>query len=119
MKFYINPPTVNNPDLTPLLNVEGPIEVYDVWELFREDIIKFLEDLPNEVTYHTADGNLKNDKLKIVYDPKIDIVVELIGGSDGLAKKIAISTLQNKKHYFNNEVNYIISMLPLMIWKYY
>jgi len=69
MKFYINPPTVNNPDLTPLLNVEGPIEVYDVWEVFREDIIKFLEDLPNEVTYHTADGNLKNDKLKIVYDP--------------------------------------------------
>ena len=69
MKFYINPPTVNNPDLTPLLNVEGPIEVYDVWEVFREDIIKFLEDLPNEVTYHTADGNLKNDKLKIVYEP--------------------------------------------------
>ena len=69
MKYYINPPTVNNPDLTPLLNVEGPIEVYDVWEVFREDIIKFLEDLPNEVTYHTADGNLKNDKLKIVYDP--------------------------------------------------
>jgi hypothetical protein len=69
MKFYINPPTVNNPDLTPLLNVEGLIEVYDVWEVFREDIIKFLEDLPNEVTYHTADGNLKNDKLKIVYEP--------------------------------------------------
>jgi len=69
MKFYINPPTVNNPDLTPLLNVEGFIEVYDVWEVFREDIIKFLEDLPNEVTYHTADGNLKNDKLKIVYEP--------------------------------------------------
>jgi hypothetical protein len=69
MKFYITPPTVNNPDLTPLLNVEGPIEVYDVWEVFREDIIKFLEDLPNEVTYHTADGNLKNDKLKIVYEP--------------------------------------------------
>ena len=69
MKFYINPPTVNNPDLTPLLNVEGPIEVYDVWEVFREDIIKFLEDLPNEVTYHTADGNLNNDKLKIFYDP--------------------------------------------------
>ena len=69
MKFYIKPPTVNNPDLTPLINVKGPIEVYDVWEVCREDIIKFLEDLPNEVTYHTADGNLKNGKLKIVYEP--------------------------------------------------
>ena len=63
MKFYIDPPTVNNPDLTPLLNVEGPIEVYDVWEVFREDIIKLLRYLPNEVTYHTSDANLKNDKL--------------------------------------------------------
>jgi homoserine dehydrogenase len=28
----------------------------------------------------------------------VDIVVELIGGSDGLAKKVVISALKNKKH---------------------
>ena len=69
MKFYINPPTVNDPDLTPLLNVEGPIEVYDVWEVYRDGIIAFLEELPNEVTYHTADGNLKSSKLNVIYEP--------------------------------------------------
>jgi len=69
MKFYINPPTVNDPDLTPLLNVEGPIEVYDVWEVHRDGIVAFLEELPNEVTYHTADGNLKNSKLNVIYEP--------------------------------------------------
>ena len=69
MKFIIEPPTVNNPDLTPLLGVNGPIEVYDVFEVDREQVIKFLETLPNEVTYHTADGNLVSEKLKIIYEP--------------------------------------------------
>ena len=36
--------------------------------------------------------------LDITISPKIDIVVELIGGSDGVAKKIIISALKNKKH---------------------
>ena len=36
--------------------------------------------------------------LNIANNPKVDIVVELIGGSDGLAKKIVISALKNKKH---------------------
>ena len=69
MKFIIEPPTVNDPDLTPLLDIEEPIEVYDVFEVDREPIIAFLETLPNKVTYHTADGNLKSDKLKIIYEP--------------------------------------------------
>ena len=69
MKFIIEPPTVNDPDLTPLLDIEEPIEVYDVFEVDREPIIAFLETLPNKVTYHSADGNLKSDKLKIIYEP--------------------------------------------------
>ena len=36
--------------------------------------------------------------LNITNDPAVDIVVELIGGSDGLAKKVVISALKNKKH---------------------
>ena len=64
--FTIEPPTVNNCDLTPLLSVKGPIEVYDVYEVNRKDIIDFLENLPNEVTYHTADGNLKSSKVPLL-----------------------------------------------------
>ena len=67
--FTIKPPTVNNCDLTPLLSVKGPIEVYDVYEVNRKDIVDFLENLPNEVTYHTADGNLKSSKIKVIYEP--------------------------------------------------
>jgi len=37
--------------------------------------------------------------LIITKNPSIHIVVELIGGSDGMAKKIAISSLKNKKHF--------------------
>ena len=39
-----------------------------------------------------------NDPINITKSTNIDIVVELIGGSDGLAKKIVISALNNKKH---------------------
>ncbi len=67
--FTIEPPTVNNCDLTPLLSVKGPIEVYDVYEVNRKDIVDFLENLPNDVTYHTADGNLKSSKIKVIYEP--------------------------------------------------
>ena len=35
---------------------------------------------------------------KIINDPKIDIVVELIGGSDGVAKKIVFNSLKKNKH---------------------
>ena len=37
--------------------------------------------------------------LIITKNPSIHIVVELIGGSDGMAKKIAFSSLINKKHF--------------------
>ena len=39
-----------------------------------------------------------NNPLDITKDPSIDIVVELVGGADGLAKKIVLSSLINKKH---------------------
>ena len=39
-----------------------------------------------------------NNPLDITRDPNIHIVVELIGGADGLAKKIVLSSLINKKH---------------------
>lgn len=38
------------------------------------------------------------DPLVITSHPSIDIVVELIGGSDGIAKKIVTSALKNRKH---------------------
>ena len=37
--------------------------------MYRDGIIAFLEELPNEVTYHTADGNLKSSKLNVIYEP--------------------------------------------------
>ena len=39
-----------------------------------------------------------NKPLKIAQDPLVDVVVELIGGPDGLAKKIVTTALKNKKH---------------------
>ena len=39
-----------------------------------------------------------NKPLKIAQDPLVDVVVELIGGADGLAKKIVTTALKNKKH---------------------
>jgi len=41
---------------------------------------------------------LEKNIYKIINNPKIDIVVELVGGSDGIAKKIIFETLKNKKH---------------------
>jgi len=36
--------------------------------------------------------------LKVTSDPSIDVVIELIGGSDGMAKKLVTSALNNGKH---------------------
>lgn len=41
---------------------------------------------------------LEKNIYKIINNPKIDIVVELVGGSDGIAKKIIFESLKNKKH---------------------
>ena len=35
---------------------------------------------------------------KIINDPKIEIIVELIGGSDGVAKKIVFDSIKKNKH---------------------
>ncbi len=49
--------------------------------------------------------NISIPKNKLIKDPilatkdkNIDLVVELIGGSDGIAKKVVYSSLKNKKH---------------------
>ena len=36
--------------------------------------------------------------LNIINDPKIDIIVELIGGADGVAKKVVFDSLKKSKH---------------------
>ena len=47
--------------------------------------------------------NIPNSKwvknpLKLTLDKEIDVIVELIGGSEGIAKKLVFSALKNKKH---------------------
>ena len=41
---------------------------------------------------------LQKNPFQITKDPKIDIIVELIGGADGIAKRIVFDALKNKKH---------------------
>ena len=41
---------------------------------------------------------LQKNPFEITKDPKIDIIVELIGGADGIAKRIVFDALKNKKH---------------------
>ncbi len=62
------------------------------------------------VKYVSAKNKLKKRKIKIPKNkwlknyleafkkPEIDIVVELIGGSDGAAKKLVFNSIKNKKH---------------------
>lgn len=45
-----------------------------------------------------SENILEKNIYKIINNPKIDIVVELVGGSDGIAKKIIFESLKNKKH---------------------
>ena len=40
-----------------------------------------------------------NDPIKMIEQPNIDIIVELIGGSDGLALKLALKSLRNGKYF--------------------
>ena len=39
-----------------------------------------------------------NNPINITKDKHIDIIFELIGGSDGLAKELVVSALKNNKH---------------------
>ena len=39
-----------------------------------------------------------NNSLSLVFKDDVDIIVELIGGSEGIAKKLVFSALKNKKH---------------------
>ena len=41
---------------------------------------------------------LVHNPMALVYDKKINIIVEVVGGSDGIAKKIVFAALKNKKN---------------------
>ena len=43
-------------------------------------------------------GVLQKNPFDITKDPKIDIIVELVGGADGIAKRVVFDALKNKKH---------------------
>ena len=43
-------------------------------------------------------SKLCKNPMYLTYKKNIDVIVELIGGSDGIAKKIVFSALKNKKH---------------------
>ena len=39
-----------------------------------------------------------NNSMHLTFKKDVDVIVELVGGSDGIAKKIVFSALKNKKH---------------------
>lgn len=49
--------------------------------------------------YQDSDAKFYNNCLDLVNDKEIDIIIELIGGSDGISYKLAKATLEAKKHY--------------------
>ncbi len=44
-----------------------------------------------------ADGVMTDDALKVITDPEIDIIIEMIGG-EGIAKDFTLRAIQNGKH---------------------
>ena len=47
--------------------------------------------------FNFSKNQWESNPLNITTNPKIDIIIELVGGSDGLAKKAVVSALNNKK----------------------
>ena len=98
-----------------LINI-GVIGLGNIGSYFCNEIIKKKKEIYNKVgininlLYVSARNKNKKRKYKfkknqwinkpinITKNSNIDVVVELVGGSDGLAKKIVISALNNKKH---------------------
>ena len=39
-----------------------------------------------------------NNSMHLTFRKDVDVIIELVGGSDGIAKKIVLSALKNKKH---------------------
>ena len=98
-----------------LINI-GVIGLGNIGSYFCNEIVKKKKEIYNKVgkninlLYVSAKNKNKKRKYKfkknqwinkpinITKNSSIDVVVELVGGSDGLAKKIVISALYNKKH---------------------
>ena len=49
--------------------------------------------------------------IDMVSDNKIDVIVELIGGDEGVAKELCFSALKNKKAVINGTANYKLTLL--------
>ncbi len=76
----------------------------------NKDSIKKKTNVNLNVKYVSAKNRLKKRKISIpkkkwlpnylyaANKPDIDLVIELIGGSDGAAKKLVFNSLKNKKH---------------------
>ena len=94
----------------------GVIGLGNIGSYFCKEIIKKKKEIYNKLgkninlLYVSAKSKNKKRKYKfkknqwinnpiyITKNPKIHVVVELVGGSEGLAKKVVISALNNKKH---------------------
>ena len=82
---------------------------YKILQKNKKDIFIKTRKIPN-IKYISARSFTKNRKIKIpkrkwIKNPldlaakdDIDVIVELIGGSDGAAKRLVIAALKNKKH---------------------
>ncbi|MFT4718080.1 MAG: homoserine dehydrogenase [Rickettsiales bacterium] len=49
--------------------------------------------------YQDCDAKFYNNCLDLVNDDEVDVIIELIGGSDGISYKLAKAALEAKKHY--------------------
>lgn len=49
--------------------------------------------------YQDSDAKFYNNCLDLVNNDEVDVIIELIGGSDGISYKLAKAALEAKKHY--------------------
>ena len=51
--------------------------------------------------YQDSDAKFYNNCLDLVNNDEVDVIIELIGGSDGISYKLAKAALEAKKHYIS------------------
>lgn len=66
---------------------------------FKLNIIKVsAKNIKKKRSVNFSKNILEKDPFKIIKNPNIDIIIELIGGADGIAKKVVFESLKHKKH---------------------
>ncbi len=66
---------------------------------FKLNIIKVsAKNIKKKRSVNFSKNILEKDPFKIIKNPNIDIVIELIGGADGIAKKVVFESLKHNKH---------------------